>query len=476
MNKSDYIIAINNIKASDELKNNIKHCLLSKDYKSNYKRYTYRRCIHVRKIIIVSAVFLLFLISTATFVYKSVNKDENVNLVQKDYSNLPILEISNPQTGGMGFSIVEANNVKDLLKNSVWNPSIKINELPVFYNSVYLEEGCYQVGVYDGIKYKEMLEKTKSIAKILNEEILSVKIDVINFMLNDNLGFSGGLSFYDIDVTDNNINLDEDGNIYLLPDIILKEKNTANINDEYIMYDKEKYNRESYVYKLSVISENYIISIDSSNQILLNLKVSKELPYKVNVHEKMSFKKIQKLSQKLIEEYGEITNFNINNVCFSANFNDFYDNSMSLEVYDKANTIEEKLINKNFNCIEFSIQENMLYPYICFRDYELNDNKIGDYPIISIDEAVELVLKGKCWTTVPELSEKNMDKNVLKKSADLVYLTRPMGKYYIPYYKFYVELLSDSKDDDKKYYGIFYVTAVKEEYLINFSDFSPKYK
>ena len=87
---------------------------------------------------------------------------------------------------------------------------------------------------------------------------------------------------------------------------------------------------------------------------------------------------------------------------------------------------------------------------------------LGDYPIISLEEAVNMLLDGYYITTVPKAlygAPESVD------HAELVYRTNDL--YVMPYYKFRVPLEEDTdKHFDGEYaWGAYYVPAVSREYL-----------
>ena len=84
------------------------------------------------------------------------------------------------------------------------------------------------------------------------------------------------------------------------------------------------------------------------------------------------------------------------------------------------------------------------------------------YRIITEGEAKDLLLKGNCITTVPYgLPEENY---IAK--TELVYRTGSREQYFMPYYRFYVEL-PEEESDGMKTYGAYYVPAVEEKYISN---------
>lgn len=51
--------------------------------------------------------------------------------------------------------------------------------------------------------------------------------------------------------------------------------------------------------------------------------------------------------------------------------------------------------------------------------------------------------------------------------VELVYRTGELEEYYMPYYRFYVELPNEERDDGLKTYGAYYVPAVDNVYISN---------
>ena len=86
--------------------------------------------------------------------------------------------------------------------------------------------------------------------------------------------------------------------------------------------------------------------------------------------------------------------------------------------------------------------------------------KIGDYPIITAKEAKESLAEGNYITTVPY----DMPGMEYVKKAELIYRTGSLETYFMPYYRFYVEI-PELEEEGLKTYGAYYVPAVEEEYL-----------
>ena len=92
--------------------------------------------------------------------------------------------------------------------------------------------------------------------------------------------------------------------------------------------------------------------------------------------------------------------------------------------------------------------------------------KIGLYPLISEEEALELLLNGEYYTTVIE--DFPGEEAVVR--CELMYRAGSKDKILMPFYRFYVYLEnapgSDLYPDGMKIYGAYYVPAIEPAYLV----------
>ena len=147
-------------------------------------------------------------------------------------------------------------------------------------------------------------------------------------------------------------------------------------------------------------------------------------------------------------------------------------------IYDGAGTAEEVILNYNFCRVGFASDEYSdakddpekseagSLQYLSQSNTMLLAEKLGDYPIISADEARELLLAGYGQSSVPPDITTPMAENV--EHVELVYRTGPMEEVLLPYYRFDVRLPDDPDCGSElglKSYGVYYVPAVAAEYL-----------
>ena len=132
-------------------------------------------------------------------------------------------------------------------------------------------------------------------------------------------------------------------------------------------------------------------------------------------------------------------------------------------LYDSAGDELEDILNYNFNCVRFYPDDDGKLSLIRIYSGLSCTEKIGDYPIISTDEAYELLLKGNYITSVPYAIT---DTELICK-AELVYRNSRTEKTFLPYYRFYIELSEMQRENGLTDYGAYYVPAIQEEYISN---------
>lgn len=139
-------------------------------------------------------------------------------------------------------------------------------------------------------------------------------------------------------------------------------------------------------------------------------------------------------------------------------------------LYDASGDLTEQIINFNFYKLSFEAlsEEDALVlgwsgwgAYLTLPDLS---EKVGDYPIVSIEEATELLMDGNYITT----TESQIPGEEYIAKVELIYRTGlSMEEYYMPYYLFYVEIPDDARDNGLKSYSTYYVPAVEQQYISN---------
>ena len=179
-----------------------------------------------------------------------------------------------------------------------------------------------------------------------------------------------------------------------------------------------------------------------------------------------TYEETYQLAVKLLKEYRDLLGFAEPQICITGGDYDkdgkqFYD----ISIYDATGSNTDHLLQffcrrANFYCNTDG--EPWLIRMLCS---DLSD-EVGNYPIITAQQAQKLLVKGHCISSCPY--EMPGEKYIRK--VELIYRCGIYDEYFMPYYRFYVELPEDSlpaelQDGEFSNVGAYYVPAVEEEYL-----------
>ena len=134
--------------------------------------------------------------------------------------------------------------------------------------------------------------------------------------------------------------------------------------------------------------------------------------------------------------------------------------SYTISFYAGDTDLTEEIVNYNFNRIEFhGDKDGLLSSIISYRP-DLSQ-KIGDYPLISVNVAKELLAEGHFYARGVSATRNEEGRIVYifpgleyVKHVELVYLPENNHNVYIPYYAFYAG-------------GLYYVPAIVPQYITN---------
>lgn len=174
-----------------------------------------------------------------------------------------------------------------------------------------------------------------------------------------------------------------------------------------------------------------------------------------------SFDELKEVAQYFLNEYKDIIDMKkpIINI-YDGDYNIYGERLYNIYFYEGEGDLTDRFLNYHFDNVSFYPDDEGRLSFIRIEKTDLS-GKVGDYPIIDCTEAEELLFDGKYITTVPYTLTNN-DK-VAK--TELVYRNGGWEKYYMPYYKFYIELPDNNLKNGLKDFGIYYVPAVEGKYI-----------
>lgn len=314
------------------------------------------------------------------------------------------------ESGTMGFEGYLAYDISELDDNNPWNRDMKLDTMPVYKGMAY-KFGSGVTFCYD----ENTLEfRARYLAQILGTSITETV----------NKEYVGDFSGREAE-----------------SDIIEK-------------------NREMPYCIKYACADGTRLTVEGDGTVKIKFTPARELPADVDASDHAA------VEQYIFREYAPI----------------FMDDPGNREVYDrniygernmdrftlfrKSQGDVESIIDYNFGTVSVCLDEDSRV-WIIWVNSEPCE-KIGDYPIITADEAEKLLLDGKY---IASLHLDRVDKEHIEK-VELIYRTSHRDTYYQPYYRFYVRLDSSNIDpvlliDDPKLkdYAALYVPAVNAEYL-----------
>lgn len=344
--------------------------------------------------------------------------------------DLPMLTVPEDSGEGMGFEGYMVYDIAEIVNDNPWTETMGISTLPVYKNLLSYDENYHILGA-DFDKMKELLLNVA--------DRLAMGVDPLDIA---------------DDTPDNNTK--------------------AAITEKFAQTGQtvpENYFSPTFV----MIEEKGIkIEVDQHLTAKITFEPTITLPDEYNFTHYASHDQVTAVAEYLKAAYEnliEMGNPQINiyggdYATFSEEDSEIYGGqqaqSYSIEFYDAIGDHANQIVNYNFHRVAFYCNDDgKLFLARVFQP-DLSE-KIGDYPIITVNEAKALLENGNYITSVPE----ELPGLEYEAKVELVYRTGGMEQYFMPYYRFYIELPDMEKEDGLKTYGAYYVPAVEGAYISN---------
>lgn len=316
--------------------------------------------------------------------------------------------------GVEGFGAYD-NELDEMLSRNPWNESMKLETLPVYHSAVS----------------DNWLSKTAFIYMYLSEEQMNAMAENVAYLLGTEIASRD--TFYDV---------------YL-----------EGFNEPPTPEQAEA--APSMPYQLNAkCADGTEIQVDGAGQIWIYFEPPVQHPNGYSLDESETK---QECMDYLTEKFSGLLQFEAP-TAYSLNTN-------SMTVYDSAGSAVQNILNYSLYNARFYGDADGDLNQIYIDNAFVAAEYMGDYPIITVDEAREMLLEGKFVANIDDSFFKN---GVVSEEdiggVELLY--RYAGRHeenYQPYYCFYVELEREDEFHENfpglTYYGAFYVPAVSEEYI-----------
>ena len=330
--------------------------------------------------------------------------DNPVGGTESEYgASLPILEYVESSAAAYGFEGYLAYDISELENGNPWNEKMVFDALPVFRNNSFNEVGI----AYPGIGEEAMLQKLSSITGGEHREIEYSRVG----------DFSSGSGIPDDFITD----IKADFGSYTI-----EIQSNGSIVAMYNGFEGE------------ALPEEYSFTYN-------------------NTTEGEAFETIA----YLYENYGDIIGLPEATFVTSKEYTFSGEEIRDYRIYDFSGDEINDMLNFAFNEVQLAPNDEGKLMLIRINDKLSCAEKIGDYPIISPEEATDMLLEGGYITTVPY----KMPGNKYIAKVELIYRSSISENIWMPYYRFLVELPEMEQENGLKNFGAYYVPAVEVKYI-----------
>ncbi len=271
---------------------------------------------------------------------------------------LPLLTVDTDWGGGMGFEGYMAKDISDLVNANPWKEGAEITTLPVYRNvNAYDKAGAVDQPNLAAME-QTLLEVARSLG--MDTERLEVTTDYP----------SGEL---------------------------LKR-----MTEKYAAVGEEVPPEAFNIGRLYIEDQNFKLEASADLTITIHYKIPVTLPKGYDFNHYTSYEETNKVADYLRSEYSGLLNMKkpITNLS-GGDYNIYSQQDYSIRFYEGAGTLEQQILHYNFNQVTFACDdEGKLF---LARVYQPDlSEKMGDYPIITAEQARALLAEGHYITTVPE--------------------------------------------------------------------------
>ncbi|MDE7399889.1 MAG: hypothetical protein K2N06_10225 [Oscillospiraceae bacterium] len=316
-------------------------------------------------------------------------------------------------TGGMGGPTGSVKPETDI--GNPWSAEMNFETLPVYYNFSEYSEHDF------------MMQTLKCIAETLGYDISGMEVK----------------------------------------DNFPTEESERAIWDRWVSYGEDEARRLIRISKtmngqiIASIEKEIVISLNLNSRLYVNVKWYNGNCFSIPDKYKpanFTITEMNKAGRYMLETYHNM--FGIGNPVLS----DKSSSGSRVEYYEGGNDADE-FVNYQLNRVAFEFNSNGDIISMQFRAAGMK--KVGDYPIISVDEAADRLYDN--WF-LSMLGTVDYDFNGTEPigAVELVYLYRREHEYIMPYYHFEVGLTAEQTgygDNGEIRYFEYYVPAIADEYL-----------
>lgn len=324
---------------------------------------------------------------------------------------LPLPELG----GGFGFEGILLYDISELGGVSPWNESMELTRLPVYENRSY-----HIAGLPVGLGEYALLERLEEAARALDAEIPDLEYEWADGSTSEIPAGTGPISDQ----------MPED----TLPVICITGR-----------------------------TDGMKAAVYANGLVTVSFEGGLPLPEGYRFTDDATDEEAEAVLGYLVQRFSKLLGFSRPQTALSGEYDFGGTFHRDFAVYDVGEGGAEAILNYSFRRAAFFPDKGGNLSEIRLEDSLACARELGDYPIITAEEAKTLLLNGGYITSAPY----EMPGEDCVAGVELAYRNSRTDEYFLPYYRFYVELPEEARDNGLKTYGVYYVPAVWERYIAN---------
>lgn len=203
------------------------------------------------------------------------------------------------------------------------------------------------------------------------------------------------------------------------------------------------------------------ITVDGNMHLRIEFEEALALPAQYNTSKEASVEETREVAEYVMAEYGEVFSMENPQISIVESDYSFYGTRYhhTAHFYEKGENVKDTLLNYCFSYVEYFLnEEGKLWMIdIVRRDW----NVIGEYEVISLEEAVTKLLQGEYDTSYFGDSIPTAE---YIREVELTYFMSAWEDFK-PYYKFWVEVPAEKRENGLNTYVAYYVPAIEGAYV-----------
>lgn len=296
--------------------------------------------------------------------------------------NLPVLDILGDSYGSLGVFAMYSPDFSEYLCGNPWSEDMGLTTLPVYANAVH--HASYE------LNRVTLNADREAMYALLDEAISALDYDADGFEVTESY------------------------------------ENTMPWTD----------GGEDYLSSIAAEGDEAYISVGADMVVHISFKTPVELPVDFD---SASPEKCAAAGESVSELFAGLLGFENPQVSVSGgSVNYGGERSYSVRIYDAGADEAGTVVNYNLRCAELYPSEDGGLGGIRISRRDLSQ-KVGDYPLISVDEARELLLNGG---ELPDTLETLSGDDIV--GVELIYEANDYDEYFAPYYRFWLREENES--------------------------------